>query len=39
MPRSDSLLCVILSGRATTVPFTAVLTGPERITTDNATPP
>jgi len=28
---------VILTGRATNVPFTAVLTGPERTTTDNAT--
>src|SRR5215203_2650650 len=27
------------SGRATTVPFTAVLIGPERTTTDNATAP
>ena len=26
---------VILAGRATSVPFTAVLNGPERITTDN----
>ncbi len=28
---------VILTGRATNVPFTAVLTGPERTTTDNTT--
>ena len=27
------------SGRATTVPFTAVMIGPERTTTDNATTP
>ena len=27
---------VVLAGRATTVPFTAVLTGPERTATDNA---
>jgi len=26
---------VILAGRATSVPFTAVLNGPERTTTDN----
>jgi hypothetical protein len=26
---------VVLTGRATSVPFTAVLTGPERTTTDN----
>jgi hypothetical protein len=30
---------VILTGRATSVPFTAVTTGPERTTTDNTTPP
>jgi hypothetical protein len=29
---------VILYGRATSLPFTAVLNGPERTTTDNATP-
>ena len=28
---------VILAGRATSVPFTAVLNGPQRTTTDNAT--
>jgi hypothetical protein len=27
---------VVLTGRATSVPFTVVLTGPERTTTDNA---
>jgi hypothetical protein len=27
---------VILGGRATSVPFTAVMTGPQRTTTDNA---
>jgi hypothetical protein len=28
---------VVLAGRATTVPFTAVPAGPQRTTTDNAT--
>ena len=28
---------VLLAGRATSVPFTAVLTGPKRTTTDNTT--
>jgi hypothetical protein len=28
---------VVLAGRATSVPFTEVLTGPERTTTDNTT--
>jgi hypothetical protein len=30
---------VIQGGRATSVPFTAVLTGPQRTTTDNAEAP
>jgi hypothetical protein len=32
-----TLSAVILAGRATTVPFTAVATGPHRTPTDNAT--
>ena len=32
-PSGGSL--VVLAGRATSVPFTAVMTGPERTTTDN----
>jgi hypothetical protein len=34
---TTSPMCqVVLDGRATSVPFTAVLTGPERTATDNA---
>jgi hypothetical protein len=35
--KAPTLGQAILAGRATSVPFTAVLTGPERTTTDNAT--
>ena len=34
-PRHDGLLGVVLNGRATSVPFTEVLDGPQRTTTDN----
>lgn len=35
--KGATLYQVVLTGRATSMPFTAVLTGPERTTTDNAT--
>jgi hypothetical protein len=36
----DTRVCqVVLTGRATSVPFTAVMTGPQRTTTDNTTAP
>jgi hypothetical protein len=36
-PSPQAPSCVILAGHATSVPFTPVLTGPERTTTDNTT--
>ena len=37
VPTLPGLADVVSAGRATSVPFTAVLTGPERTTTDNTT--
>jgi hypothetical protein len=36
-PSASREITVVLAGRATTVPFTAVMIGPERTTTDNPT--
>jgi hypothetical protein len=38
-PTAPRYARVILAGRATSVPFTAVLNGPEQTTTDNAEMP
>jgi hypothetical protein len=37
VPTLPGRTSVVLAGRATTVPFTAVLTGPQRTITGNAT--